>query len=304
MNIKISAVIPTKNRPKDLIKAVKSICNQTRLPEQLVIVDQSSDNLSKNAVKLLLQQYKKIKLKYIHNSKINGLVEAKQYSLKYSSGDIILFLEDDIILESEYIKQIVLGFLKNSNMLGCSGIITNQPKKNIIYNLFFFLFHLGIFSDPRMHLNLKYTGYNNKLVASDKLSGGVSAWRREVFRIIKFDTYSKFHMFEDIDFSTRVFRHFGNRLFINPNARLSHYFSPIGRNTLGEKHRKKINELFIYYNKRKDWEWATLSFIWLLLGMFLDAVSQSFIQRSISPIKGYTLGFIDGLLKKLYNQNG
>ena len=38
----ITAVIPTRNRPDDLERAVLSICAQSRLPDALIIVDQSS----------------------------------------------------------------------------------------------------------------------------------------------------------------------------------------------------------------------------------------------------------------------
>ena len=41
MTDSIAAVIPTRNRPVDLGKAVKSIIAQQRLPEALIIIDQS-----------------------------------------------------------------------------------------------------------------------------------------------------------------------------------------------------------------------------------------------------------------------
>ena len=37
--MKISAVIPTKNREIDLVKAVVSVYNQTKIPEELIIID-------------------------------------------------------------------------------------------------------------------------------------------------------------------------------------------------------------------------------------------------------------------------
>ena len=49
MNIarqRITAVIPTKNRPLDLPHAVTSILNQSRIPNELVIIDQSDDSRS------------------------------------------------------------------------------------------------------------------------------------------------------------------------------------------------------------------------------------------------------------------
>ena len=161
------------------------------------------------------------------------------------------------------------------------------------------MFHRGIFKDKRIDVNGLYNGYTNRLIKSDMLSGGVSAWRREVFDKVEFDVASGFHMFEDIDFSTRAARHFGNRLFINPNARLAHYCSPINRDVLDIRQRRKVRECFTYYKKRKDWPSAAISFYWLLLGMLLEAIFQSFSCLSFKPIQGYMLGLRDGYTKKI-----
>ena len=106
-------------------------------------------------------------------------------------------------------------------------------------------------------------------------------------------------MFEDIDFSTRVARRYGNRLFINPNARLAHYCSPINRDILDIRQRRKVRECFTYYKKRKDWPGAAISFYWLLLGMLLESIFQSFSSMSFKPIQGYLLGLQDGSAKKI-----
>ena len=39
-----SIVIPTKNRPKRLIAVFESILNQKKIPEQIIIIDQSDDD--------------------------------------------------------------------------------------------------------------------------------------------------------------------------------------------------------------------------------------------------------------------
>ena len=295
----LTVVVPTLNRPKDLERAIFSLCNQSRLPDELIVVDQSVDDLSIRIVKSLTAPLKKFKLIYIHDSNILGLVEAKHVAVKNASGQIICFLEDDIVLEPDYIQQIELGFSKQSNMIGCSGVITNLPKIGFLYKFLFKIFHKGIFEDNRINMHGKYSGYNNSLKQSNMLSGGVSAWRREVFDNVKFDLLNEFHMYEDIDFSTRVARHFGNRLFINPNARLAHYCSPINRDVLDIRQRRKVKEYFTYYKKRKDWSNAKISFYWLLLGMLLEAIFQSFSCLSFKPIQGYMLGLRDGYTKKI-----
>jgi len=41
----LSIIIATKNRPADLEKAIQSVLVQTRLPNELVLVDQSPERL-------------------------------------------------------------------------------------------------------------------------------------------------------------------------------------------------------------------------------------------------------------------
>jgi GT2 family glycosyltransferase len=295
----VSAVIPTRNRPNDLIKAVASVCTQTRQPDELIIVDQSSDNKSLVLVDALMMKYTNVKLIYIHDSFISGLVDAKRVAVENAAGDIVCFLEDDVILETDFIEQIEKGFFVQPEMLGCCGIITNPPQQTVIYEVLFQLFHRGIFKDIRVGLYGKFSGRENSLIASDKLSGGLSAWHRDVFKVVSFDVLNGFHMFEDIDFSTRVSRVFGPRLYINPNARLAHYCSPVNREILGQRQRRKITECIVYYKKRRSWSGATLALIWLLLGMFIEVFFQCYSARSFEPVQGYFSGLCDGFAKQV-----
>ena len=296
----LTLVIPTKNRPNDIQKAIKSVLFQSKIPDELIVVDQSNDNLSKIAINEIIFNCPKIKLIYIHDTKIKGLVDAKRVGVENASGNIICFIEDDVYLESGYLKEIESGFKKYPNMLGCCGVVTNHPKPRRLYILLFHFFHIGIFADPRVALNFSSPKFNkNPLILSDKLSGGISAWRKNVFKSVSFDIYNDFHILEDIDFSTRVAKHFGNCLFINPNARLAHYCSPINRDVLDIRQRRKVRECFTYYKKRKDWPSAAISFYWLLLGMLLEAIFQSFSCLSFKPIQGYMLGLRDGYTKKI-----
>ncbi len=296
---KLTSVIPTKNRPSDLVKAVISIFAQTRLPDELIIVDQSLGNESRNLVESLALEYKYTHLFYIHDSGISGLVDAKRVAAEHAKGDMVCFLEDDVVLESDFIEQILLGFTRQPDMMGCCGIVTNPPRRTAAYEILFQLFHRGIFRDDRVALYGRFNGRENKLIPSEALSGGLSAWRREVFQVVPFDVVNGFHMFEDIDFSTRVARYFGSRLYINPNARLEHHSSPVNREVLGPRQRRKLTECIVYYKKRYDWPGANFALPWLLLGMLLESVVQSYSVRSLGPLQGYFAGLRDGFAKKV-----
>ncbi len=297
--MKISTVIPTKNRPHDLLVAVKSITRQIRKPDQLVIIDQSGDVLGRDLVRAEMQRFSEVELTYVHDQAISGLVAAKAESLKFATGDVICFLEDDVVLEDDYIAEIENGFLGETTMLGCSGVITNPPTAGRLYLLMFNIFHRGIYRDGRPLIYAGITHQSNALVASDVLSGGLSAWRAKVFDAVSFDVRNGFHMLEDFEFSRRAFRFFGPYFFINPKARLEHNFSAINRDFLDLRHRRKVVEFILYYKKNSQLPFALTSLLWLLAGQCLDAVAQSFRVRSLKPLVGAFRGLVDGVHKKI-----
>ncbi len=298
----ITAVIPTRNRPQDLIKAVSSILDQTRLPDELLIIDQSSDSQSFDTVQALMAGKPAVALVYVHESKISGLVEAKRVAAGIARGDIVCFLEDDVVLESEFLEQIRVGFECYPSMLGCCGVVTNPPNQSYFYNVLFHLFHRGIYRDKRQGIYGQNRGDNYPLIESDHISGGLSAWRREVFDTVRFDTANDFFMLEDMEFSTRAAAELGNHFFINPNARLEHHASPVNRARLPARQRRKMREYIVFYKKRKTWPMAAFSLAWLMLGLFMESLFQTLRYLSPSLSVNYFAGIFDGVRWKLKTQ--
>ena len=297
MSMLFTAVIPTRNRADDLGRAVSSVLSQTRLPRELIVVDQSTDDKSRAVVESMFPDSGEIQLIYILDARISGLVDAKRVAAERASGDIVCFLEDDVVLEFDYLEQLERGFADRPEMVGCCGIVTNPPKQSFGYEFVFHLFHRGMFRDKRVGIYGRYSGRGNALIPSQMISGGMSAWRREVFKSVPFDVANGFHLLEDNDFSTRVARHFGGFLFINPNARLEHRWSPINRDSIGAFQRRKVIAYVTYYKKRRDWSGARIAFLWVLLGMFFEATFRSITARSSGPIRGYFSGLRDGISK-------
>lgn len=293
---KLSAVIPTKNRPDDLARAVASIYAQRRLPDELIIVDQSDSDASRVAVSSLVTP-PSMELVHIHDPQIAGLVAAKKVAAETARGDIVCYLEDDVILEADYLLQIERGFVDHPEMVGCSGVISNSVPRSRFYQFFFDAFRRGIYKDRRDHIYARARRHSPTLMVSDVLSGGVSAWRREVLEAVPFDTLNGFFMLEDMEFSTRVAKLYGPRLFINPAARLEHHSSPANREHRGARHKRKVIEYIAYYKKRRDWPWAHVALAWLLVGLLGETVVQSVAWRSLSPMAAYLAGVRDGLRK-------
>lgn len=296
----LTAVIPTRNRPDDLCKALASVVEQSRPPDEIIVVDQSPGDEAFRQVKALLTDGQHKGLVYIHDPDITGLVHAKQVAASRARGDLVCFLEDDVVLERDYLAEIESGFLRQPEMLGCCGVVTNPPRQPRGYAFLFHLFHRGIFRDPRVGLYGSFErDSGHALVQSDAISGGLSAWRREVFRQVPFDVANGFFMLEDIEFSTRVVAHYGSRLFINPNARLAHNTSPLNRERLGPRQHRKLTEYLIFYKKRRSRPGARIALLWLLLGLFIEAGVQSVSARTFGPLRGYFSGLAAGMAWRL-----
>ena len=269
------------------------------MPLELIVIDQSDSSESRELVEPLFDN-SEVKLIYSLDSSVSGLVNAKNVGRKLASGEVICFLEDDIVLHNDYFYEIIAGFDTDSSMVGCSGIITNQPLQHPSYVFMHKLFFRGIFNDPRIEI-FSSKGHVSNMVRCDMISGGLSAWRSYVFENIKFDASNDFFMFEDIEFSTRVARVYKDSLYVNLNAKLEHKWSPVNRDLHGVRQKRKLSEAIIFYKKRKNWDGAKKGILLASIWWFSEALFQSVRVLSYLPLKGFFSGVIIGVNKRLNN---
>lgn len=298
--LSVSAIIPTRDRPADLRCAVESILRQTRLPDELVVVDQSVGDESKSIVLELVGSTDSLALRYIHDSTIPGLVAAKEVGVALSTRDIVLFLEDDVILENDFVEQMMEPFAMGDGVLGACGVIVQMPNADRWYYWLFHFFHRGIFEDKRVGIFGNPDAWTTKLVRSRCLSGGLSAYRREVFSRVPFDVENGFFILEDVDFSTRAVNAFGEEhFFINTSARLHHVFSPVNRPRYRQLYADKARMFICFYKKNRAERRALRSLIWLLIGLFFEAAFSSARALSSAPLVGYFIGVYRGIRWKI-----
>ncbi len=295
-----SVVIPTKNRPKELLNSFKAILCQTRLPDQLIIVDQS---IPSNVVeKKILSEAGKVNLvvNYIHNQKIDGLVKAKNFAVSLNSCDYISFFDDDILVEKEYFEVIEDALLSYPLIIGANGVINNYPKIDHFKKLIFRLTHFGIFKDDRVnkYSTLRFDKKTPQRI--NVLSGGLSTWKKEVFEKVSFDTKNKFHSYEDIEFSIRVEKAFPGRMFVIPNARLTHHHAFANRQSLLLRTQNDVVEIWMLFKKNKNFNFFGLDFFVLLLGLLLKSISLSFKYKTINFVINFFRGFKIGLQKQIF----
>lgn len=298
---KISVVIPTKNRFHDIIKCIESILVQALLPDEIVIVDSSdTDELKSNLDDLL---HIKITFKYIHAPL--SLTQARNMGIKESTGDVIIFLDDDVILDKDYIKEIMHVFNNDleKKVGGVTGNIINTEIKNHsfkhligsnIIHILATIFFLFKYSDGKFQPSGWPTfTRSDKITKIECLSGANMAFRKEIFNEFKFDENLRGYSFmEDDDIAYKVSRKYQN--IYTPFAKLIHNVSPTARDKAYARMKMMIENHYYLFKKNIPQELKhKFAFWWSVIGLFVIAM----VNRNREGLKGLING-LNNVIKK------
>lgn len=254
MPFKTTIIIPTYNRPLELKNCIRSILEQTMKPDELFIVDDG--NLTEFPFKKELEAAD-IKCFYLKKD-CPGLTASRNYGVQMATGDIIFFFDDDVILDSDYIEEILKIYIgdKTNKIGGVGGIQKNRNILNIKDYLLWvpeIFFIVNGFSEGRVLPSgfcIDYGTTPFRIRANTEvafLAGCAMSFRKRIFQEFSFNSerYLGYGLGEDKDFSYRVSRKY--RLIINPKAMLLHLESSKMR---GDKYtfgRKYMIERFIFF---------------------------------------------------------
>jgi len=275
---------------------LKSLSKQTLTPKKIVIIDQSSIPIFKLDGKEF--QILKGLITYINTYPAVGLVQSKRKAVELALDDPICFIEDDVVLDPDFLKELSKSFAEIPNALGVGGICRNSLAKNPVYAFVHKIFYRGVFLDSRPWITLQEGLESGPPIPSTVLSGGISAWRRKVLTTVPYVPEEGFHMMEDMHFSRKVIERFGPCLWINPQAKLQHFPAQEGRARLGEFEKRRIEEALRFYRYHQKGISDTLSFFWLAFGLAIFSIAKSIIHLSCRPILGHLQGVFCCCLKK------
>ena len=93
INTVVSVIIPTKNRPELLRRALRSVLMQTYTDFEVIIVDDSDNNLSRNKIPDSLLSDPRVKYEKVQG--LNAKVKSCNYGILRARGDYLAFLDDD-----------------------------------------------------------------------------------------------------------------------------------------------------------------------------------------------------------------
>lgn len=108
--LRTSVIICTMDRPDDLGRALQSLQSQTLLPDEVIIVDASRNDRSEAPIP---EAFQSLPIRYFH-TRTPGLTRQRNIGIRESTGDVLLFLDDDVILEPEYIEHVAAAFARDT----------------------------------------------------------------------------------------------------------------------------------------------------------------------------------------------
>ncbi len=252
--IQFSIIICTYQRPKAVLNILNSIALQSVLPFEVIIIDASENNKTQDAIENSLLAFN---IRYFRvENEHRGLTKQRNFGIdKISSNtEIVIFLDDDLILEKEFCRNIISNF-SNSEIIGAEGYITNEQKwekimhNEIVNSNYFYLdnykYKLSERDRIRMFLGLypgnlqpglipKYGHGKSSLPPTNNtyfvehIMGGITAYRRSIFNHIQFsEFFIGYGLYEDFDFSVRASAY--GKLVADTSAKCEHHHDPLGR---------------------------------------------------------------------------
>jgi glucosyl-dolichyl phosphate glucuronosyltransferase len=295
MSRSLTIVLPTKDRPHALKLAVESVFSQTVLPNQLIVVDQSTADDSQRAVTSRYNTLEpavrsSLKLVYIRDTSIAGLTAARNCSLRSVSEEVVLFLDDDVILEPDFAAEVLAVYDEHPNAVGVSGIVTNYSPPSPIFRWWSKLFTRGPFWDDRQPVYWSSDRIRNHgPVPVSRLGGGLMSFRMDAIRGKWFDENLRGAGYgEDVEFCSRLQP--GALLLITPRARLVHNHNPVGRLSDHWLRPAARSSAYLY---GKNWNSGVknrLCALWLGVGFGVIATASSLRRRSLAPWRALQTG--------------
>lgn len=311
----LSVVIPTMNRRDHFENALESLLQQSVPPKEIIVVDSSGNSDTKTLVSRELQVFfeKGIILKYIWES-AKGINHARNVGALAASGNVVLFMDDDTIVNKHYVREILKMFKNTPSAVGVQGYCLPSTTLGDFFStrVNFINSFRSVFLLNHMEKNKQRVLLSGEVAAVYPLNKIIeatiiyptSAFKREVLLQFPLDEKLAGYSWGDEYFTLKISQSYPNRLFITPFATLYHDTASHGRPTGKRYH--QITAAYELYNfdvnlcpSLRNW----IAFFWKWTGKTVLALTYLRSKdRRMSLI--YTLGsffWAFGNLEKVRN---
>jgi len=218
METLVSIVFANWNGGEKTRRCLDSIKKQTYKNYEVIIVDNGSTDGSKEYVKKFSKNFRKFKL--IENKENLGCVKALNQGFKKATGEFVLRIDNDIVLDKNLLKVLVKKILSNDKI----GIVIpkvyyfSNPK--VIDNIGFSL-NLITSQTSSDRIDKEDKGQFEEEKEIDFVPGAVLLTRKKLLEQVNYLNPAYFVYYEDLDFSFKV-RRLSYKIVYTPKTKAYH----------------------------------------------------------------------------------
>jgi len=299
-NLLVSVVIPTFKRDIVLCETIKHVLEQDYKNFELIVVDQLANHDEKT--KLYIDK-NKMYFTYIE-TELSGLPYARNIGIANSKGEIIIFIDDDVILKKDFIEnhlKIYEQYPDISAIAGSELTFNNKIHDDVP------LEGRMIFGRTKINYHSKDSGYVHGV------KGCNMSFKKEIFNQVGLfdEKLPSPYLREDTDIAYRIIQS-NLKIFYDKSTSLFHLQTPSGGTAEDKDSISKVKRREPWLNKNsyicetvfqiKHFGFISL-FVYLPLKFVFWVIlkNRANLVNSIKSAKAFFSGTIKGI--KYYIEN-
>lgn len=227
----------TCRRIQELSRFLDSLAQQTRLADELLIIDASPDDQTEQMLRgreglpHLAQRVLYLRV----GAARRGLTRQRNVALQWATRDLIVFFDDDIVLLPRCLEEMEAAHRSGQgSVTGVAAFLENQQgPPSLLWRVRRLLgivpsLRPGSYAPGGMPVSWNFLLENSELTEGEWLCGCAMMWSTAVARRVRFtEEFSGYSNGEDVDFSRRMSTH--GRLVVAGRAKALHLHASCGR---------------------------------------------------------------------------
>lgn len=300
--MKYSIIIPIYKRLEIISLVLDSIMKQTYHPIEVIMIDNNTDNSLTASLRQIIFDFKKkvsFPVEYIKSPVNSGAIARNIGALK-ANGDLVAFLDSDVLLDNDYYEKLINYFLNDQELIGIQGLdrslieANNSVTKIIILDKI--IYFIEQFFETSVLLNKKNSFVSPSLavahpnvkkefeVESQWISTCAGVFKKSLFKNYSFPknfiTYSNN---EYLMFSYQLYKNKEGKMIYTSKAKYRDLQTTSGRiNKIELMYQIETYDLFIFIRLFKLNLKNILIFIKSRIGHFIYYISSSIFKRRLS----------------------
>lgn len=328
-----SLVIPTYNRPADVMRLLTSLEFQTKIPDEVIVVD-ASDNADSQTLIERYSEHASISIQYFRHAK--GLTRQRNFGISVARCTVVGFSDDDCVFAPDFFEKVMSVFDNDldNKIGGASGLVfeldpakipsideylATQPTGSDFSSFMAQFVNRGIESrKAKLRRGLERIAFMQTLkpgtfcpircrfygldipfqgVKSVDFLRGVAFYRREVFTEVTYSTFFEGYGFgEDVHFSLQVEKRW--KLTVIGEAYGYHLHAPSGRPDLFKVGVMSTRNFFYIFRTYKERTLKDYVIFWYFFSVnaFLDLFSIVLTGDRVGTVRLF-LGRCSGVVR-------